>query len=43
VPNDRNEKKPLDDASLTEKQLGIKAVLQARLGDFANIKPVNAR
>jgi arylsulfatase A len=43
VPNDRNEKKPLGDASLSEEQLSIKAVLQARLDRFADIKPVNAK
>ncbi|MGZ0173656.1 MAG: sulfatase-like hydrolase/transferase [Planctomycetales bacterium] len=43
VPNDRNEKKPLDDTSLTDEQQRIKAVLQARLDSFASIKPVNAR
>lgn len=43
VPNDRSEKKPLGDASLSEEQLRVKAVLQARLDRFADISPVNAK
>ena len=42
VPNDRREKTPLDDATLNEEQLRVKAMLQARLDRFAKIKPVNA-
>lgn len=43
VPNDRLEKQPLDDGSLTDEQLQIKAMLQARLDRFASVKPVNAK
>jgi arylsulfatase A len=43
VPTDRLEKQPLDDASLTNEQRRVKAVLQARLDRIADIKPVNAK
>ena len=43
VPNDRDEKKPLAESSLSDEHRRVKAVLQARLDRFASIKPVNAK
>jgi arylsulfatase A len=43
VPNDRDEKKPLEDAELSAEQRQVKAVLQAHLDRFADVKPVNAK
>jgi len=43
IPQDRREKQPIPDRSLTQQQRSIKAVLQARLDQFKNVTPVNAK
>jgi arylsulfatase A len=43
ISKDRDEKNPIDDASLSEKQRAVKTVLQTRLDRFGDVKPVNAK
>lgn len=43
VPNDRLEKQPLAEATLTAEQREVKAMLQSRIDQFADVTPVNAK